>query len=151
VIGAIVASLAASFLLGHGSSPAASTVTAAQVMLAEGLGTFALVYTVLNVATAPATSGNSFYGLAIGFTVFAQAVAVGKVSGGAFNPAVAIGVAVLGLANGANLWMYWLSEFLGAGVAAAFFLVLNQEKPHEPSVASHDRAQDQTNSSIRAV
>ena len=151
VIGALDASIAVVFLLGHGSSPAASTVTAAQVMLAEGLGTFALVYTVLNVATAPATSGNSFYGLAIGFTVFAQAVAVGKISGGAFNPAVAIGVAVLGLANGTNLWMYWLSEFLGAGVAAGFFLLLNREKPHEASVASHDRAQDQTNQSIRAV
>jgi aquaporin Z len=151
VIGAIVAALAAGFLLGHGSSPAASTVTAAQVMLAEALGTFALVYTVLNVAAAPATAGNSFYGLAIGFTVFAQAVAVGKVSGGAFNPAVAIGVAVLGLANGANLWIYWLSEFVGAGVAALFFLVVNQEKPHEPSVASHDSAQDQTNQPVRAV
>jgi aquaporin Z len=83
--------------------------------------------------------------------VFAQAVAVGKVSGGAFNPAVAIGVAVLGLANEANLWMYGLSEFLGAGVAAVFFLLLNREKLHEASVASHDRAQDQTNPSIRAV
>ena len=151
VIGAIVASLAAAFLLGHGSSPAASTVPAAQVMLAEALGTFALVYTVLNVATAPATSGNSFYGLAIGFTVFAQAVAVGKISGGAFNPAVAIGVSFLGLANGANLWMYWLSEFLGAGVAAVFFLLVNREKTPEPSVTSHDRAQEQTNRSIRAV
>src|ERR1700747_217825 len=150
-IGGIVASIAGVFLLGHGSSPAASTVTAAQIMLAEGLGTFALVYTVLNVATAPATSGNSFYGLAIGFTVFAQAVAVGKVSGGAFNPAVAIGVAVMGLANGANLWMYWLSEFLGAAVAAVFFLVVNQEKLHELSAASHDRAQERTNQSIRAV
>src|SRR5258708_29398637 len=135
VIGAIVASLAAVFLLGHGSSPGASTVTVAQVMMAEALGTFALVYTVLNVATAP--SGNSFYGLAIGFTVFAQAVAVGKISGGAFNPAVAIGVAVLGLANGANLWMYGLSEFLGAGVAAAFFLLLNRAKPNDAQVPSH--------------
>src|SRR3977135_4414281 len=125
VIGAIVAAVAAGFLLGHGSSPAASTVTATHVMLAEALGTFALVYTVLNVATAPATAGNSFYGLAIGFTGFAQAVAVGKVSGGAFNPAVAIGVAVLGLANGANLWIYWLSEFLAAAVAAVVFLVVN--------------------------
>ena len=151
VIGAIVASLAAAFLFGHGSSPAASTVTATQVMLAEVLGTFALVYTVLNVATAPATAGNSFYGLAIGFTVFAQAVAVGKISGGAFNPAVAIGVALLGLANGANLWIYWLSEFLGAGIAAVLFLVVNQEKLREPSVASCDSAQDQTNQSIRAV
>ena len=147
VIGAIVASLAAAFLFGHGSSPTASTVTATQVILAEVLGTFALVYTVLNVATA----GNSFYGLAIGFTVFAQAVAVGKISGGAFNPAVAIGVAVLGLANGANLWIYWLSEFLGAGIAAVLFLVVNQEKLREPSVASDDSAQDQTNQPVRAV
>jgi aquaporin Z len=149
-IGAIVAALAAGFLLGHGS-PAASTATAAQVILAEALGTFALVYTVLNVATAPATAGNSFYGLAIGFTVFAQAVAGGKVSGGAFNPAVAIGVAVLGLANGANLWIYWLSEFLGAAVAAVLFLVVNQEKLLEPSVASDDSAQDQTHQPVRAV
>jgi aquaporin Z len=151
VIGAIASSIAVSFLFGHASSPAVSTVSPAQVMLAEVLGTFALVYTVLNVATVPATSGNSFYGLAIGFAVFAQAVAVGKVSGGAFNPAVAIGVAVLGLANGANLWIYWLSEFLGAGVAAVFFLVVNQGRLHEPSVASRDRAQEQTNQSIRAV
>ena len=148
VMGAVVAALAAGFLFGHGSTPGASTATAAQVILAEALGTFALVYTVLNVATAPATAGNSLYGLAIGFTVFAQAVAVGKVSGGAFNPAVAIGVAVLGLANGANLWIYWLSEFLGGAVAAALFLVVNQEPR---SVASHDRAQEQTKEGLRAV
>jgi aquaporin Z len=151
VIGAISASLVVAFLLGHGSSPAASTVTAAQVMLAEALGTFALVYTVLNVATAPATSGNSFYGLAIGFTVFAQAVAVGKISGGAFNPAVAVGVAVLGLANPANLSIYWLSEFSGAAVAAGLFLFLNGKKLPVPSTGTGDRVQEQTNESLRAV
>src|SRR5258708_7095852 len=143
--------LAVGFLLGHVSPPAAYTVTAAQVMLAEAVATFALVYTVLNVATAPATAGNSFYGLAIGFTVFAQAVAVGKVSGGAFNPAVAIGVAVLGLANGANLWIYWLSEFLAAAVAAVGFLVVNQEKLRDSSGASYDSAQYQTHRPLRAV
>jgi aquaporin Z len=148
LIGAVVAALAAGFLLGHGSTVGASTATAAQVILAEALGTFALVYTVLNVATAPATAGNSFYGLAIGFTVFAQAVAVGKVSGGAFNPAVAVGVVVLGLANGANLWIYWLSEFVGAAVAAVLFLVVNQEKL---SLASRDRAPEQTDQSLRPV
>jgi len=40
---------------------------------------------------------------------------------------------------------------VGAGVAALVFLAVNQEKPNEPSVASHDRAQEQTNQSIRAV
>jgi Major intrinsic protein len=71
-----------------------------------------------------ATYGNSFYGLAIGFTVFAQAVAVGNISGGAFNPAVAIAVRFLGLANGLHLWMYWLSEFLGAAVLASNLPIL---------------------------
>jgi aquaporin Z len=151
VLGAIVASIVVAFLFGHGLSPAPSTVSPAQVMLAEALGTFALVYTVLNVATAPATSGNSFYGLAIGFTVFAQAVAVGNISGGAFNPAVAIGASLLGLANGSTLWMYWLSEFLAAAVAAGVFLMLNREKPDEPSAAAHDSAQDQTNETVHAA
>lgn len=151
VIGAIVASAAGAFVLGHGSSPAALTASPAQAMLAEALGTFALVYTVLNVATAPATSGNSFYGLAISFTVLAQAVAVGKISGGAFNPAVAVGVSALGLASWSNLWMYWLSEFLAAGVAAACFLVLIRQKPEEPSVAVPDRAQDRANQSVGAM
>ena len=54
--------------------------------------TFALVYVVLNVATAKGTSGNSFYGLAIGFTVLVGAFSVGNISGGAFNPAVAVGI-----------------------------------------------------------
>src|SRR5262245_22168376 len=51
---------------------------------AELLFTFALVYVILNVATAKATQGNNYFGLAIGFTVLAGAFAVGDVSGGAF-------------------------------------------------------------------
>ena len=53
--------------------------------------TFALVWVVLHVATARGTDGNSFYGLAIGFTVLTGAFAVGGISGGAFNPAIALG------------------------------------------------------------
>src|ERR1700731_1493109 len=136
VIGAIVAALAAGFLLGHGSSPAASTLTAAHVMLAEFLGTFALVYTVLNVATAPATAGNSFYGLAIGFTVFVQAVAVGSVSGGAFNPAVAVGASLLGALRTQSLLIYWLSELLAAAAAAGIYrLVVLQDRATKPEGA----------------
>ena len=55
-------------------------------LLVEFLFTFALCYVVLNVANAKRTSGNSFYGLAMGFTVLIGAFAVGGVSGGAFNP-----------------------------------------------------------------
>ena len=73
--------------------------------------------------------GNSFYGLAIGFTVVAGAFAVGGISGGAFNPAIAIGAMVTGLFEWSNIWIYLIADFLGAAVAAfAFLFVLPAEK-----------------------
>ncbi len=93
--------------------------------LAEFLFTFALVYVVLNVATADATAGNSYFGLAIGFTVLAGAFAVGPVSGAAFNPAVAIGASIVGLLPWSNLWLYIVAELLGGAAAAFAFKALN--------------------------
>src|SRR5215471_10400132 len=78
-------------LLSKGPKP----IHAGPALLAEFLFTFALVYVVLNVATSKNTAGNSNYGLAIGFTVLAGAFAVGGVSGGAFNPAVAVGACLM--------------------------------------------------------
>jgi len=94
-------------------------------LLAEFLFTFALVYVVLNVATAKDTSGNSFYGLAIGFTVLVGAFSVGNISGGAFNPAVAAAISVMGLSAWSNIWIYLLADFAGAAVAAGAFKALN--------------------------
>ena len=98
-----------------------------QIMLAEFLFTFALAYVVLNVATAKGTSGNSFYGLAIGMTVMTGAFAVGPVSGGAFNPAVAVGVSVMGLIAWSNLWVYLLPTVSGAVLAALVFGFINPD------------------------
>ena len=50
-------------------------------LVAEFIFTFALVLVVLNTATADETSGNSYFGLAIGFTVMVGAFAVGDISG----------------------------------------------------------------------
>ncbi len=88
-------------------------------LLAEFLFTFALVYVVLNVATAKGTEGNSFYGFAIGFTVVAGAYAVGSVSGGAFNPAVAVGGSIMNIFAWGNIWIYLVAQ-LAAGAVAAF-------------------------------
>jgi aquaporin Z len=96
-------------------------------LLAEFLFTFALCYVVLNVATAKGTSGNPTYGLAIGFTVLAGAYAVGPISGGAFNPAVAVGITILGLSHLANIWIFLVANFAGAAVAAAVFRFINPE------------------------
>lgn len=95
-----------------------------KALIAEFLGTFALAYVVLNVATAKGTSGNSFYGLAIGFTVFALGSQTGAYSGGALNPAVAIGASIMKAFDWSNIWIYFVGCLAG-GVLAAFIFKLN--------------------------
>ena len=117
ILGAWVAAAGVLCLKGH------PTVTPMEIkivpaLIAELVGTFALAYVVLNVATAKATAGNSNYGLAIGFTVTAMAFALGGISGGAFNPAVAVGITKLHLVDAGNLWIYFVAN-LGAGALAA--------------------------------
>lgn len=90
-------------------------------LLAEFLFTFALVFVVLNVATAKGTEGNSFYGWAIGTTVLVGAYAVGGISGGAFNPAVALGASFMSILAWGNIWIYLVAELLGGAVAAYAF------------------------------
>ena len=97
-------------------------------LIAEFLFTFALAYVVLNVATAKGTSGNSFYGVAIGLTVIAGAYAVGSISGGVFNPAVAVGITVMRLSSIANIWIYLVANFAGAATAAVVFGVINPDE-----------------------
>jgi len=104
-----------------------------KAFISELLGTFALAYVVLNVATSKGTTGNSFYGLAIGFTVFAMASTFGSVSGGAFNPAVAVAATIIKAFAWKNIWIY-LVACLGGGLLAAFvFNFVNREdKPVPP-------------------
>ena len=96
-----------------------------KALIAELLYTFALCYVVLNVATAKGTSGNPTYGLAIGFTVLAGAYAVGAISGGAFNPAVAVGITLMGLSSWANIWIFLVANFAGGAAAAMVFKAIN--------------------------
>jgi len=85
--------------------------------------TTALVLVVLNAAMTPATQGNSFYGLAIGFTIVVAAFAGGPISGGAFNPAVGFGAtfgsAIYAAGSWSDLWIYIVGPFIGAGIGAA--------------------------------
>jgi len=94
-------------------------------LLAEFIFTFALVWVILNVATNKNTAGNSYYGLAIGFTVLAGAYAVGGISGGAFNPAVALGLCTMGVVAWGSLWIYLVANFAGAIVAATVYKTVN--------------------------
>ena len=95
--------------------------------IAELLGTFALAYVVLNVATAKGTAGNSFYGLAIAGTVLAMATVIGKFSGGAYNPAVAVGLTIQKTFCLGQIFIYVLASFAGAALAAVIFKMNNPE------------------------
>src|SRR5882724_4747577 len=120
----VAAALIAVFLVGKSGTPMEITDVPA-AFVAEFLFTFALAYVVVNSATAKGTAGNSFYGLAIGMTVMVGAFSVGSISGGAFNPAVAVGVSLMGLSSWPNIWIYLVGNFAGAAVAAGTFKLLN--------------------------
>lgn len=125
LVGAFAASFAVKFLVGAGDAPMVPRVGPA--LLAEFLFAFALVYVVLNTATAKGTAGNSFYGLAIGMTVMVGAFAVGGVSGGAFNPAVAIGLSTMGLVAPSSIWIHIVADLAGGAVAALAFNWINPD------------------------
>ena len=127
IAGGLAASMIAIFLVGLPKSPAL-VPSVAPAFVAEFLFTFALVYVILNVATAKATAGNSYFGLAIGMTVMSGAFAVGGISGGAFNPAVAIGIAVMGLVVPSSIWIHIVSELLAGAAAALVFRILHPSR-----------------------
>jgi len=126
IAGAVLAAIVVDFLKGN-TPMIAITVNVGPALVAEFLFTFALIYVVLNVATAKGTTGNTFYGLAIGFTVMAGAFAVGGISGAVFNPAVAIGVSIMKLSPWPNLWIYLVAEVSGALAAGLTFKFINPE------------------------
>jgi len=108
-----------------------------QAALAEMIYTFMLCFVVLNVAASKMHAGkNQFYGLAIGFVVIAGGYGAGHISGGCFNPAVAIGIdsASAGLGFG---WCvaYTIFELVGAALAAVLFQACRPEEKNQDDPA----------------
>jgi aquaporin Z len=140
----LIAQIAAAFLAalmvwvitGRTFAPApANTANILPALLVEFFFTFALALVILNVATSPATEGNSYYGLAIGFTITAAAFAGGGISGGAYNPAVAIGPAIVDAMHGGTaikfIWIYLIAPPAGAALAAAVYCFQHPRPPQE--------------------
>ncbi len=126
VLGALVASVVVYVITGKTFAPTpGADVSVVSALLVEILYTFALCLVVLNSAVAKKTQGNSFYGLAIGFTVVVAAFAGGGISGGAFNPAVGIGPTVINATMGTGgwsaLWLYLVGPLVGGALAATVF------------------------------
>ena len=129
LFGAFIAAWLARFVINRSVStlPLSGAHALVAALLAEFIFTFALVYVVLNVATSKDQPNNHFFGLAIGFTVATGAAAVGGVSGGAFNPAVAFGAMLMGIVNWSDFWIYLIANLLGGAVAAYTFRYLNPD------------------------
>jgi len=121
----LLAAQTAMFMVGAGKAMEIKSLHAA--LLAEFLFTFALVYVVINTATAKGNAGNSFYGLAIGMTVMAGAFAVGGISGGAFNPAVALALVTMKLIHIGDVWIHLAADFAGGLVAGLVFKAINPQ------------------------
>jgi len=126
VLGAAAASFITLYFKGH-PVLTGKEVVVIPALIAEAIGTFALCYVILNVATAKATAGNSNYGLAIGFTVTVMAYALSGISGGAFNPAVAVGGTLMHLVKASNLWIYLVANFAAGVLAALVFKVTHPD------------------------
>jgi aquaporin Z len=123
-LAAFVAALVVTRLIGS-KPPAPALHGTVPSLIVEFLFTFALAWVVLNVATHKSTAGNSFYGLAIGTTVMTGAIAVGGISGGAFNPAVGVGVFTMGLESAKQLGLYFGADLAGAAVAAIAYKIVH--------------------------
>jgi aquaporin Z len=135
LLGGITGAMTAYFITGNNPDSIhhehGATVSHFTALIAEIIGTFVLAYVVLNVATSKNTAGNSYYGLAIGFTVFAMAGSIGSISGCAINPAVGIGrnLSQMLFTGGdiAHFWIYIVGPFSGGALAAIIFNWLNPD------------------------
>ena len=126
IAGAFLAALSFYLIKGNTFAPMPAPDTGMMAPLfIEIVFTFALALVILNVATSKKTEGNSYYGLAIGFTILAAAFAGGDISGGAYNPAVGIGPIMMdtfiGGSSLSNLWLYLVGPVVGASLAAVVF------------------------------
>ena len=147
IAGGVLAALVVKLADLPAAEPAAIETTPA--FFVELMFTFILVWVVLNVATSVETDGNSYFGLAIGATVMTGAFAVGPISGGGFNPAVALGLSVNGNFDWANIWLYILAPLVGAALAGLAFRALSVQDFATPGGDIHE-ANDELEAASRA-
>ena len=98
-------------------------------LTAEFIGTFWLVFGGCGSAVLAAgfpELGIGFVGvsLAFGLTVMTMAYAVGPISGGHFNPAVSLGLAIGGRFGWGEMIPYWIAQVLGSFTAAGALYVI---------------------------
>jgi len=111
--------------------------TTANRLAAELIGTFWLVLAGCGAAVFAADPAGDFsagigsagVAFAFGLAVVAGMYAFGGVSGGHFNPAVTLGVAIVGRVGWPVVLKYWLAQVTGAVLAAVVIVVIGHGRP----------------------
>jgi glycerol uptake facilitator protein len=122
------------------------TVTWASAILAEGVGTFMLMFTILGIVDG--RSPNELAGIVIGGVVVAIIMVVGPITGASLNPARAFGPELVSaIGGGATHWgqlipVYVLPGLVGSAAAALLYDVLANprrvERPIKAAVTEPD-------------
>jgi glycerol uptake facilitator len=131
--GAIVGALLINAIFGShasdlnvsGGTVVGAGFTKAQAAVAEGLGTFLLLATIMALAVdrrAPA----GFAGLVIGLAVACEIMVIGPISGGSVNPARTFGPYLAtsifgGSTPWSEFWIYWAGPLVGGAIAALIY------------------------------
>jgi aquaporin Z len=102
-------------------------------LYAEFFFTFALCHVFLNTTTVRAAGGNACHGMATGLVYAAGIFAVGGISGGLFNPAIALGLCGLNLLSFESLWIYLAAGSAAAVMAAGIFRLVHGRDPRIPN------------------
>lgn len=128
VLGAALAGLVYTQLTGSLFFPVpAADATTTNILLVEVLFTFALATTVITVGVSEKTKGNHYFGLAIGLVILAAAVAGGPISGGVYNPAVALGPALFRVQKIKEILPHLILYLVGPSVGGIIAGMVNRK------------------------
>ena len=116
------------FLANIGGWKSVIVSSSVSALAAEIVGTFGLCWVFLNVAVSRSVEGNNYYGLAIGFTLLCLTVSLGGISGGAFNPAIALGMSVAEKFSWGHWWVYLGGGFIGGALASTLYKYVNPDE-----------------------
>lgn len=117
--GTLAAMLSGFLLLSASAEVVTKELDIVPSLIAELLGTLLFVYTFLNMTTIKKTAGQPLAGLAIALVYGAILYTFGANTGGAFNPAVALGLTMANITPWESIWIFGLANFAG-GILAAF-------------------------------